>query len=135
MGKNTTAMTPTIGFIVPTVLLTFYRGDSTPAIDYNISGLSGDITAVKMEVRPFEGSETVVRSFTSEAGDFVITDATAATFSLLSFKWEGDAGRYVYDIQLTLSGTEDTFTFCRGPFIITQDITNATPVATPVATP
>ena len=105
--------------------VTIYRNDSTDPISFTFTGLGANVTAIAMDVRPFRGSATITRSFTSGAGDFTITDPAAATATLNSYEWTGAAGAYVYDIELTLDGAQTTLTILTGTFTVTQDVTNA----------
>jgi len=101
-----------------------YRGDSSDAINFAFNGLSADVSSIQMDVRPFRGSATVTRSFSSATGEFAITDAAAATATLNSYEWTDPAGTYTHDIELTLVGGI-TYTILTGSFIVRQDVTNA----------
>jgi hypothetical protein len=105
--------------------LEIYRNDSTDPINFTFTALPGNITAMKMEIRPFRGSDTITRTLSSTGGEFVITDPAAATATLNSYQWTDPAGTYVHDIELTLTGAQPTFTILTGSFTVTQDVTNA----------
>jgi hypothetical protein len=99
-----------------------YRGDSTLETVFTFGGLTADLASVQMDIRPVGITSVLIRRFSSAAGDFTINDPVTGVVTLAPYRWEGAAGVYAHDIQLTqVDGVVQTY--LRGSFTVIQDIT------------
>jgi hypothetical protein len=106
--------------------ITFKRGDSWPAVSFDINDESNQpipLAGVKilMQVKKKAKDETALQEFTDEDG--LIVDLTANTATIDSENAPNDllAGSYVYDVQWTLTNGIKR-TAHEGPVTILQDV-------------
>jgi hypothetical protein len=98
------------------------KGDTFKGLSFtvNVNAAPISITDVKMELKK---NENAAASLSLTVGSGITLSATPGRFSIDKQIIDIPAGRYEYDIEITVTGG-DKFTYIKGSWTINRGVTN-----------